>query len=132
MYDVLLISACKITHFHAHDKIFFADLKKSRIFAVEIINENTMCTYTITVDEAALRKLQPSFSREAFGQWLQRHVDELVEDMTAEQHADSPIARTEEEMKAIVEERLQLMESGKATYIDGETGFAQIRALYGL
>ena len=91
-----------------------------------------MCTYTITVDEAALRKLQPSFSREAFGQWLQRHVDELVEDMTAEQHADSPIARTEEEMKAIVEERLQLMESGKATYIDGETGFAQIRALYGL
>ena len=91
-----------------------------------------MCTYNITVDEAALRKLQPSFSREAFGQWLQRHVDELVEDMTAEQHADSPIARTEEEMKAIVEERLQLMESGKATYIEGETGFAQIRARYGL
>lgn len=91
-----------------------------------------MCTYNITVDEAALRKLQPSFSREAFGQWLQRHVDELVEYMTAEQHADSPIARTEEEMKAIVEERLQLMESGKATYIDGETGFAQIRARYGL
>lgn len=91
-----------------------------------------MCTYNITVDEAALRKLQPSFSREAFGQWLQRHVDELVEDMTAEQHADSPIARTEEEMKAIVEERLQLMESGKATYIDGETGFAQIRARFGL
>lgn len=91
-----------------------------------------MCTYNITVDEAALRKLQPLFSREAFGQWLQRHVDELVENMTAEQHADSPIARTEEEMKAIVEERLQLMESGKATYIDGETGFAQIRARYGL
>lgn len=91
-----------------------------------------MCTYNIIVDEAALRKLQPSFSREAFGQWLQRHVDDLVENMTAEQHADSPIARTEEEMKAIVEERLQLMESGKATYIDGETGFAQIRARYGL
>jgi hypothetical protein len=52
--------------------------------------------------------------------------------MTAEQHPDSPIAHTEEEMKAIVEERLQLMESGKASYIDGETGFAQIRARYGL
>lgn len=91
-----------------------------------------MCTYNITVDETALRKLQPSFSREAFGLWLQRHVDDLVEDMTAEQHADSPIAHTEEEMKAIVEERLKLMESGKATYIDGETGFAQIRARYGL
>ena len=91
-----------------------------------------MCTYNITVDEAALRKLQPSFSREAFGRWLQRHVDDLVEDMTAEQHADSPIAHTEEEMRAIVEERLKLMKSGKATYIDGETGFAQICARYGL
>ncbi len=91
-----------------------------------------MCTYNITVDETALRKLQPIFSHEEFGRWLQHHVDDLVEDMTAEQHPDSPIAHTEEEMKAIVEERLQLMESGKASYIDGETGFAQIRARYGL
>ena len=91
-----------------------------------------MCTYNITVDESALRRLQPSFSREAFGRWLQRHVDNLVEDMTADQYTDSPIAHTEEEMKAIVEERINLMESGKATYIDGETGFAQIRARYGL
>jgi shikimate kinase len=91
-----------------------------------------MCTYNITVDESALRRLQPSFSREAFGRWLQRHVDNLVEDMTANQHTDSPIAHTEEEMKAIIEERINLMESGKATYIDGETGFAQIRARYGL
>lgn len=90
-----------------------------------------MCTYNITVDEYALRKLHPSFSRESFGRWLQRHVDDLVEDMTAEQHTDSPIAHTEEEMKVIVEERLHLMESGKATYVDGETGFAQIRARYG-
>ena len=91
-----------------------------------------MCTYNITVDESALRRLQPSFSREAFGRWLQRHVDNLVEDMTADQYTDSPIAHTEGEMKAIVEERINLMESGKATYIDGETGFAQIRARYGL
>ena len=91
-----------------------------------------MCTYTITVDETALRRLQLSFSRESFGRWLQHHVDTLVEDMVAEHHPDSPIARTEEEMRAIVEERLCLMESGKATYVDGETGFAQIRAQYGL
>ena len=91
-----------------------------------------MCTFNITVDESALQKLQPSFSREAFGRWLQRHVDELVEGMTAEQHTDSPIAHTEEEMKAIVEERIKRMEAGEATYIDGETGFAQIRARYGL
>lgn len=91
-----------------------------------------MCTYNITVDEAALQKLQPSFSRESFGRWLQSHVDALVEDLTAEPHSGSPIAHTDEEMKAIVEERLRLMESGNATYIDGEAGFAQIRERYGL
>lgn len=90
-----------------------------------------MCTYTITVDENALRRLQPSFSRESFGRWLQRHVDSLVEDMTAEQHTDSPIAHTEEEMKAVVEERLRQLEAGEATLIPGEQVFAQIRARYG-
>ena len=90
-----------------------------------------MCTYNITVDDAALRKIQPSFSREAFGKWLQRHVDDLIEDMTAEQHTDSPIAHTEEEMKAIVEERLQKLDAGEATLFSGEQVFSQIRARYG-
>ena len=105
---------------------------KCCIFAVGINDIVAMCTYNITVDESALRKMQPSFSREAFGRWLQRHVDELVADIVAEPHSESPIAHTEEEMKAIVEERLRLMESGQATYVDGEKGFAQIKARYGL
>ena len=90
-----------------------------------------MCTYNINVDEAALRKLQPAFSRETFGRWLQRHVDDLVEDMTAEQHSDSPIAHSEEEMKAIVEERLRRFEAGETKTMPGEQVFAQIRARYG-
>jgi len=90
-----------------------------------------MCTYNITVDEAALRRMQPSFSREAFGRWLQRHVDLLVEDMTAEQHTDSPIAHTEEEMKAIVEDRLRRYEAGETITVPGEQVFAQICARYG-
>lgn len=102
------------------------------IFAVGINDITAMCTYNITVDESALRKVQPSFNRETFGRWLQRHVDELVADIVAEPHSESPIAHTEEEMKAIVEERLRLMESGQATYVDGEKGFAQIKARYGL
>ena len=100
-------------------------------FAVEFRNEKTMCTYNITVDETALRKLNPLFSRETFGRWLQRHVDDLVEDMTAEQYTDSPIAHTEEEMKAIVEERLRRFDAGEITTIPGEQVFAQIRARYG-
>ncbi|MBQ7711151.1 MAG: addiction module protein [Bacteroidales bacterium] len=90
-----------------------------------------MCTYTIIVDETALRRLQPSFSRESFGRWLQHHVDTLVEDMATEQHPDSPIARSEEEMRAVVEERLQQLDAGEATLIPGEQVFAQIRARYG-
>ena len=37
-----------------------------------------------------------------------------------------------EKLKAIVTERIRSMESGKATYIDGEEGFAQIRMRFGL
>ena len=102
-----------------------------RTFAVRILRKEQMCTYNITVDEAALRKLQSAFSRETFGRWLQRHVDDLVEDMTAEQHSDSPIAHSEEEMKAIVEERLRRFEAGETKTMPGEQVFAQIRARYG-
>jgi hypothetical protein len=90
-----------------------------------------MCTYNITVDESALRKVQPSFNREAFGRWLQRHVDELVADIVAEPHSESPIAHTEEEMKAIVEERLRRLDAGETMTIPGEQVFAQLRTRYG-
>ena len=45
---------------------------------------------------------------------------------------DSKNAHTVEDMKSIVKERIHLMETGEATYIDGEEGFAQIRMRYGL
>ena len=103
----------------------FADKSKS--------NYQIMCTYNITVSEDVLAMLEPRFSRESFGAWLQQHVDELLGDISTEIiNSRSPIAHTSEEMKTIVEERLRLMESGQATYIDGEEGFAKIRARYGL
>lgn len=90
-----------------------------------------MCTYNITVDESALRKMQPSFSREAFGRWLQHHVDELVAGITAEPRTDSPISHTEEEMRSIVEERLRRLDAGETTTIPGEQVFSQLRTRYG-
>lgn len=99
-----------------------------RNFAADFKRKN-MCTYNITVDESVLRKLYPAFSRETFGRWLQRHVDDLVEDMISE--PESPISHTEEEMKAIVEERLRKYEAGETAAIPGEQVFAQIRARYG-
>jgi len=62
---------------------------------------------------------------------LQRHVDELVADIVAEPHSESPIAHTEEEMKAIVEERLRRLDAGETMTILGEQVFAQLRTRYG-
>ena len=91
-----------------------------------------MCTYSITVDEQAIAKMHPSVSRESFGLLLQRYVDELVAEMTAHPVPLSPNAHSAEEMKSVVAQRIREMEAGNASYIDGEEGFATIRARYGL
>ena len=92
-----------------------------------------MCTVSINIDDNMVRSINPLLtSRESIGQWLQRQVDELIEEMAIQPHSQSPNAHTAEEMKAIVTDRIRLMESGEATFIDGEEGFAQIRSRYGL
>ena len=92
-----------------------------------------MCTVSINIDEAAVRRINPLLtSRESISQWLQRQVDEMIEEMTFQPRSLSPNAHTAEEMKAIVANRIRMMESGEATYIEGEEGFATIRARYGL
>lgn len=91
-----------------------------------------MCTVTINIDDATVRRINPNLtSRESISQWLQRQVDELIDEMAFQPKSISPNAHTAEEMKAIITERVRLMESGEATYIDGEEGFAQIRSRYG-
>ena len=91
-----------------------------------------MCTYKITVDENVMEQLKPTLSEEDLGQLLQQYVDDLMERMTIESSSQSPISRTEEEMRAIVKDRIRKMELGAASYIDGKVGFAQIREQYGL
>ena len=92
-----------------------------------------MCTVTINIDDAAVRRINPFLtSRESISQWLQHQVDEMIERMAVQPRTISSNAHTAEEMKAIVTDRIRMMESGEATYIDGEEGFAQIRKRYGL
>ena len=92
-----------------------------------------MCTVSINIDDAIVRRINSHLtSRESIGQWLQHQVDELIEEMAIQSHSLSPNAHTDEEMKAIVTDRIRLMESGEAAFIDGEEGFAQIRTRYGL
>ena len=92
-----------------------------------------MCTVSINIDDAIVRRINPNLtSRESIGQWLQQQVNDWLMEMAVQSNNLSPNAHTAEEMKAIVAERVHLMETGKATYIDGEEGFAQIRMRYGL
>ena len=98
-----------------------------------------MCTVTLNINEAQVRRINPSLTdNDAITRWVQRLVDRSIsllddeeETFDTKNHPLSPNAHSREEMKAIVEERLRLMESGKATYVDGEEVFAQIRARYG-
>ena len=92
-----------------------------------------MCTVSINIDDATVRRINPLLtSRESISQWLQRQVDEMIERMDVQPRTISPNAHTADEMKAIVTDRIRMMESGEAAYIDGEEGFAQIRKRYGL
>ena len=92
-----------------------------------------MCTISIDIDDATVRRINPLLtSRESISQWLQRQVDEMIERMDVQPRTISPNAHTADEMKAIVTDRIRMMESGEAAYIDGEEGFAQIRKRYGL
>ena len=92
-----------------------------------------MCTVSITIDDTIMRRINPNLtSRESIGEWLQQQVNEWLMEMVVQPRSLSPNAHTAEEMKTIITERIHLMETGEATYIDGEEGFAQIRKRYGL
>lgn len=79
-----------------------------------------MCTYNITVDEKALSRMRPAFSREAFGEWLQHHVDQLVAEMSGDEVRRSPIARTEAEAKELTLRRGRDIKAGRAKLIPHE------------
>ena len=79
-----------------------------------------MCTYNITVNEKALSRMRPAFSRESFGEWLQHHVDQLVAEMSGEPTHQSPIARTEAEAKELTLRRGRDIKAGRAKLIPDE------------
>ena len=94
-----------------------------------------MCTVTLNIDEALARKVNPALtSMEAITSWAQQLVDSALHPKTtiSNPRRQSPTAHTDEEIRAIAAERLRLMESGQATYTNGEEGFTLIRNRYGL
>ena len=92
-----------------------------------------MCTYNIIVDENKLTRNYPGIAREKFGQWLQQWVDDIMS-VDAPMGADqvSPNAHTYEEMKSALRERIDCIESGRATFHSNDEVFSSIRERYGL
>lgn len=73
-----------------------------------------MCTVSITVNEAAIRRINPSLtSKEAIGQWLQRQVDIMLEDLTDTVEEPPCCYNSEQEVIAEVQRRMEDIESGK-------------------
>ena len=89
-----------------------------------------MCTINITVDEQAITKVRPTFNRQSFETWLQSHAYELVDDYFLETLLP-PHHYTDDEMYAVVKERLQDLNDGTAELIDGEAGIKQLRERHG-
>ena len=90
-----------------------------------------MCTVTINVDEAKMRRINPKLTtRESINQWLQQWVDTLLEEYVS----DSPLppcSYAEEEMLAICDQRMEALLSGQATTIPHEEVMRRISEKYG-
>ncbi|MBR5910878.1 MAG: hypothetical protein IKZ55_02750 [Bacteroidales bacterium] len=80
-----------------------------------------MCTVSINIDEAAMRRINPLLtSRESISRWLQHQVDLMVEDMILDDHETTGLDASDmllhdvtvEELYAIIEQDI------KAIYAD--------------
>lgn len=91
-----------------------------------------MCSFNITVDESILARNYPGVASERFGQWLQKWVDDIMIDNTTQVSHASPNVHSYEEMKAAICERIDRIETGKATFYSNEEIFSIIRERYTL
>ena len=61
-----------------------------------------MCTVSINIDEATIQQIDPCLtSRESIGQWLQRHVDMMLKEMTRDVTVEELYYAIEQDVKAI-------------------------------
>ena len=89
-----------------------------------------MCTVTINVDDATLRRINPGLTtRESIGQWLQHRVNLMISELAASRQ--SPNAHTAEEMQAILHDRIRKAESGEDPVVSHQEVSDSIRSKYG-
>ena len=80
-----------------------------------------MCTVSITVNEAAIRRINPKLtSKEAIGQWLQHQVDIMLNELTNTAEEPPCVYNSKEEVIAEVQRRMAEIENGTAKMIPHE------------
>ena len=80
-----------------------------------------MCTVSITVNEVAIRRINPSLtSKEAIGQWLQHQVDVMLDNLSDTVEEPPCVYNSKEEAIAEVQRRMEEIESGRAKMIPHE------------
>ena len=91
-----------------------------------------MCTRTIHLNDSLMEQVRPMFPNDEDLQlWLEKQMESVLMSYSAQHRQKQPCTYSDEEMYAIVKERLQSLENGTAQLIDGEEVFSQIRIRYG-
>ena len=89
-----------------------------------------MCTFNITIDDALLERVRPSFkSDDALRIWVTDQVKAMLQSYSEKQPI-IPCSYSEEEAYSIVKNRLQKLENGSAELIDGDDCLSEIRTRY--
>ena len=91
-----------------------------------------MCTRTIHINDRLIEQVRPLFpDEEELQLWLEKQMESVLRNYSAQHKSKQPCSYTDEEMYAIVKVRLQSLENGTAELVDGEELFSQMRARYG-
>jgi len=91
-----------------------------------------MCTRTIHINDRLMERVKPMFPNDdELQRWLEEQMETILMNVSAQQEPKMPCSYSDEEMYAIVKERLQSLEDGTAELVDGDEVFSKIRARYG-
>jgi len=95
------------------------------------IKDKVMCVRTVKIDEARLRKINPSFKDvNVIDRWLEAIINNAIEDMELP-YNPSPNARSAEEMQRLLMERVRHAEAGEERNVSNQAVFDTIRDKYG-
>ena len=91
-----------------------------------------MCTRTIHINDRLLEQVRPVFPNDDdLQRWLEEQMESVLMSFSAQLKPKMPCSYTDEEMYAIVKNRLQNLEDGTAMLVDGDEVFSKIRTHYG-